>query len=115
METENLAAKHGRAEAENLAAKFFQLSDVPSVKGKIMEKQLFEELVISLRQAVDAARASNRKQRTRRRLAEHIREERQAAQMRGPRAFIKKRPLPKHLRARGLSKVVVTRRKVTQK
>lgn len=77
-----------------------------------MEKKLFEELAVSLRQAADAARASNRKRRTRRRLAERIREERQALQMIGPRAFKRKRPLPKPLRARCRSERVVVRRKV---
>jgi hypothetical protein len=79
-----------------------------------METKLFEELVASLRQAADAARASSRKRRTRRRLAERIREERQALQMIGPRTFKKKRPRPKHLRVRALSKRVVVRRTVIQ-
>lgn len=80
-----------------------------------MEKQLFEELVASLRQAVDVARASNRKRRTRRRLAERVREERQALQMIGPRAFIKKRPRSKHVSVRVPQKRVVIRRKVLKR
>lgn len=77
-----------------------------------MEKQLFEELVASLGQAVDVGRASNRKRQTRRRLAERIREERQALQMIGPRVFIKKRPRSKHVSVRVPPKRVVIRRKV---
>lgn len=80
-----------------------------------MEKKLFEELVVSLRQAADAARAANRKRPTRRRVAKRIREERQALQMIGPRAFKRKRPQPKHLRVRDLSKRVVIRRKVIKR
>jgi len=79
-----------------------------------MEKKFLEELVVNLRQAADVARASNRKRRTRRRLAERIREERQALQMIGPRTFKKKRPQPKSLRVRELSKRVVGRRTVIQ-
>jgi len=75
-----------------------------------MEKQIFEP-VPSLRQATDTVRG-NRKRRTRRRLAERIREERQLLQMIGPRAFRQKRPRPRHLRVRHLSNRVAIRRKV---
>lgn len=79
-----------------------------------MEKQLFDELVASLRQAAEVAR-DNRTRRTRRRLAERIGEERQALQMIGPRAFIKKRPRPIFLRARKVSNRIVIRRKVIKR
>ena len=75
-----------------------------------MEKQIFEPEA-SLRQAADTVRG-NCKRRTRRRLAERIREDRQLLQMIGPRAFIKKRPRAKHFRGRHLSNRVVIRRKV---
>lgn len=74
-----------------------------------MEKQIFEP-VASLRQAADSVRG--RKRPTRRRLAERICEERQLMQMIGPRAFRKKRPRPRRLRARHLSNRAVIRRKV---
>jgi hypothetical protein len=80
-----------------------------------METQLFEALVASLRQAVEIVRVNNRKRRTRRRLAERIREERQALQMIGPRAFLKKRPRSKHVSVRVPPKRVVIRRKVLKR
>jgi hypothetical protein len=79
-----------------------------------MGKQHFEERVANLRQMADGVRAGDRKRRTRRLLAERIREERQAIQMLGLRAFKKKRPPPKHLFVRELPKRVVIRRKVIQ-
>jgi hypothetical protein len=78
-----------------------------------VEKRLFDELVASLQEA-DIARGM-RGRRTRLRLAERIREERQALQMIGPRAFKRRRPRPKHLRVRELSKRVVIRRKVIKR
>ena len=79
-----------------------------------MEKRLFDELVASLRQAVDIAKGV-RKRRTRRRLAERIREERQAFQMIGPRGFRKKMPRQRSLRARRLANRLVRQRKVIKR
>ena len=76
-----------------------------------MEKQLFEELVSSLREAAASAQAYGHNRRTRRRLAEHIRAVREARQIIGPRAFIKTRPKSKCLRARELSRRAAVRRK----
>jgi hypothetical protein len=63
-----------------------------------MERQLFEDLVESLRQAASFARASKRKLRTHRRVDERSRKERQALQMTGPRACKEKRLRSKRLR-----------------
>ena len=101
-------------ETRNLAAKFFQLRKEFSTEEDSMEQQLFEEPVASLGQAVGIGRASNRKRRTRR-LAERIREERQALQMIGPRVFIKKRLRSKHASVRVPPKRVVIRRKLLKK
>jgi hypothetical protein len=75
-----------------------------------METQILEQMATQ-RQAVGAIRSSG-KRRTHRRLAERISEERQLLQMIGTRAFRKKRPSQKHLRARHLPNRVVIRRKV---
>lgn len=79
-----------------------------------MEKGLFDELVVSLRQAAEIARGF-RKLRTRRRLAERIREERQALQMIGTRGFRKKLPRRRPLRARRLANRLARRRKVIKR
>jgi hypothetical protein len=76
-----------------------------------MEKQLFDELVMSLRQAADVICASKRTRKTGRRLAERIRKVRQAVQMASPRAFKKKRLTQYFYRARELPKPVARRRK----
>ncbi len=68
-----------------------------------MEKRLFNELVASLQEAAEIARGY-RKFRSRRRLAELIREERQARQMIGHRSFRKKllRQRPPRVRRPGI-------------
>lgn len=76
-----------------------------------MEKQLFEKLVTSLREAATSARAYGHRRRTRRWPAERIRAVREARQIIGPRAFTKRRPKSKRLRVRMLSRRVAVRRK----
>lgn len=79
-----------------------------------MEKRLFDELVASLRQAADIARGF-RKLRVRRRLAERIREVRQARHMIGPRGFRRKLPRQRPLRTRRASSRGAKRRKVIKR
>lgn len=79
-----------------------------------MEKRLFEELVASLQQAADIARGF-RKLRTRRLLAERIREERQARLIVGPRGFRKKLPRRRPIRVRRPANRRVRRRKVIKR
>lgn len=87
---------------------------MPSPAEETMEKRLFDELVASLRQAADIARGF-RKLRTRRRLAERIREERQARQMIGPRGFKKKLLRQKPIRVRRPANPRVRRRTVIKR
>jgi hypothetical protein len=79
-----------------------------------MEKRLFDELVASLQEAADIARGFP-KLRSRRRLAERIREERLARQMIGPRGLRKKLLRQRPLRVRRPANRLVRRRKIIER